>query len=548
MRSALVLTAAMAVALVASARLARSEDADWLKLAKQGSSHYTLSDYPQAIRCWERAAKLNPQAWAVQANLAKAYLQLARYRDALAASERAIAIGMPPVSAGNELGHAIGGLDDEYADPSVMGQFPDYGPAEERGHPNTTREANAKRAKWHYWLLPPALPADEAVGCVEGGWFREKGYFHPARTCRMRASGAKKYCAVCLEQVELSFYSRIEPVDDVSVRVPDVLLWKGDATRLSATAIAIAAGREKLGGFTARWYVDDRPAPASAVSSGGVKTELNLPALKLPPGPHEAVVRIDLRDARIRRDGGLLSSLRAWRVNVADGPAPKIVAPGRITAVRGAPVMFDVAVEGGTPETRAVVWGLPGSSMFPCADRVERVVWCPPRNARGIFPVTISIGKGEAAVKHTTEVVLLDPAHQVSPVFRDQGVVLATRGKELILRLEAFDADGDGLCFSAKKLPPGATLEARTGVLRWTPGWSTPFDAESDVVVRVSDGLAEDEISFKMIVTTGPWRRRPGRRSTCSCRRAPRRPRSARRPSPPSSRATSRGAESCSSW
>src|SRR5260370_31382480 len=91
----------------------------------------------------------------------------------------------------------------------------------------------------------------------------------------MRTMNFKKYCAVCLEAMEKSFYSRIEPIDDVSIHLPEILLWKDDATKVSATTISISAGGEKLGGFTARWYPGDRPAPAASVEIAGVKPRLD---------------------------------------------------------------------------------------------------------------------------------------------------------------------------------------------------------------------------------------------------------------------------------
>jgi tetratricopeptide (TPR) repeat protein len=401
----------------------------------------------------------------------------------------------------HELGHAVGLLDDEYVDASVTDRFVEYDKTKESEHVNTTRDSNPKSSKWHYWLLPPAIP--EKIGCFEGCFYRDKGYFRPASNCRMRTMNFKSYCPVCLEQMEKSFYSRLEPIDDVSVRVPEVFLWKDDATKIAASTIAITAGAEKLGGFVAKWYVDDRPAPAAAVKSAGVKTELNLKTLNLPAGAHEAVLRVDLKDVRVRRDDGLLSSVRAWRLYVKDTPRPRITAPERVTAVRGEPVSFDVSVEGLSADQRLDAEG-PMGSAFIDSDQGGRFVWCPGRTARGLFHLVLKVGLGDQAVKHVTEILIQDPAHNVPPVFRDQGLVLAARGKDLALKLEAFDADGDGLVFTAKKLPEGAILDPMRGILYWRPSYSSPLDAESDVVVKVSDGVGEDEMTFKLRVDNRP--------------------------------------------
>lgn len=405
----------------------------------------------------------------------------------------------------HELGHSLADLDDEYVDPGLVATFPDFGATEERRHFNVTRESNPRRSKWHYWLLPPAPSGEETVGCFEGGYYRDKGYFRPSRTCRMNDAATRRYCAVCLERMELSFYARLEAIDDASPREPVVAVWKGDALKLSATTIAVSPAAEKLGGLTARWYVDDRPAPAGAVKSQGIKTELALKPLKLAPGAHEVVLRVDLKDARVRRDGGLLSSLRAWRLEVTDAPAPKLVAPAKVVATRGQPVIFEVGVEGGNDDLIPRLEGPPGSTSVLGANRTQRFVWYPPRWARGRFQVVSLLRQGDRGpiARQVTDILLLDSAHQVGPVLREQGIVEAERGRELTVQIDAFDPDGDGLVFIAKDLPAGAELEPK-GLLTWTPAWSSSFDQETTVTVRVSDGAAEDEATLRLRVRSQP--------------------------------------------
>lgn len=404
----------------------------------------------------------------------------------------------------HELGHAIAGLDDEYADATVLNSYPDYGPEQEREHLNTTRQSDPRLAKWHYWLLPPALPPQEKIGCFEGGYYREQGYYHPAKTCRMRETEAIRYCAVCLEQMELSFYKRIEPIDDVNVRTPHIRLWKGETRNLSATTIAISKGLRRLGGFKAQWYVDDRPAASRAVKTKRRTTSLKLRSLKLAPGTHEVVLRVDLRDVRVRRDGGMLSSLRAWRVNVSDTPPPRIVAPKRVRVRRGELVKFEIRLKGGSSELLPRLRAPGGSAQVRSSDRSVQVVWAPPRHARGLYKVEVSLGDWTGPPAHATEILIQDGAGNVPPVLRDQGVIVAKRGQELVQRLEAFDADGDGLVFTSTDLPPGARLDPMTGILHWTPSYSTPLDPNGAFTVRVSDGTDDDEVKIKAKVENRP--------------------------------------------
>jgi hypothetical protein len=403
----------------------------------------------------------------------------------------------------HEMGHAFGGLDDEYVEAGDAAVFPDYGDPEEPAHINSTRQSNPKLVKWHYWSQPPALPDDQRTGCFPGSYYRATGYYRPAKTCRMREPTYRRYCAVCLEQLEKRFYARLEPIDDASPRSPVLAVYRDETQKLSVTAIAIEQGGEKLGGFAARWFVDGRPVQAK---SSGIKSELEVRSggsTGLAPGDHEVAVRVDLRDVRVRRDDGLLSSGRAWRVTAIDAPRPKIVAPERQPAKRGEPVVLEVTLEQGPDDLRLSAAGPPGSS-FTASGRSGRFFWVPPRDARGAFPVTFTTGEGPTRVDRSTEIVLQDEDHDTSPMLADPGVAAATRGEPFELRLEATDLDGDALVFSAPKgLPPGATLDP-AGVLRWTPDYSSPYESECEISVRVSDGKLTDDMTFKAKVENKP--------------------------------------------
>jgi hypothetical protein len=403
----------------------------------------------------------------------------------------------------HELGHAFGDLADEYVDAVTAREFPDFDEEGEhlRKHLNVTRESNPLKSKWHYWNLPPLLPEADRIVCAPGAYYRTN-YFRPAKQCRMGDRSCHHYCPVCLEQMEKSLYERLEPIDDATPRVPEVALWRDETVKFEATAIAIeAAAGENLGGFSALWWVDGHPVtPRSA----GIKTAYELRTGSLSAGDHSVAVRVDLNDTRVRRDDGLLSSSRGWRVHVFDALKPKIVAPEIVQERRGDVISFDVSLEGGPDDFRLAAKGVPGAS-FMVSGRAGRWLWAPPRDARGAFRVIFSAGEGATRVERATDVVIQDEAHNVDPVFRDPGVVNATRGTPVEVALEATDPDGDSLVYTpVKKLPPGAELDAATGVFRWTPNYSSPYETDLDVAVRVSDGKLQDEITLKIHVDNHP--------------------------------------------
>jgi hypothetical protein len=392
----------------------------------------------------------------------------------------------------HELGHAFAGLDDEYENEDDIPQNPDFSDAEESEHVNVTRVSDPRLCKWHYWLLPPAPLA--AIACFEGGYYRTRGYYRPAKTCRMRDKYGSQYCSVCLEAIEKQFYERLEPIDDFSPKESELVLWRGEPARFEATTIAIESGGEQFGSFTARWFVDGR---AVAGKSAGIKTELEL--REPGPGEHEVACRVELHDRRVRRDDGLLASSRAWRLKVVDAPRPRIDAPERLTVRRGELVAFDVSFDGGGADLELTAAG-PSGMSFVGANRRGRFVWIPSREARGAFRATFGVGKGAERVERGVDIVVQDEGHEVPPLLGDAGVIRAIRGRPLEFAIPASDADGDALVYtSTRKLPLGATLDAQTGVLRWTPGFAA-FDSDVEIGVRVSDGLFKDERTFKIHV------------------------------------------------
>src|SRR5262249_27723275 len=58
-----------------------------------------------------------------------------------------------------------------------------------------------------------------------------------------------------------------------------------------------------------------------------------------------------------------------------------------------------------------------------------------------------------------------------APVFLPIGQITVAEQATLNLTLSTSDADGDALTFVPANLPPGASLNAQTGVLTWTPNY-----------------------------------------------------------------------------
>ena len=78
-----------AAAFATSARLARSEE-EWLKAFNEGTRHYQMRDFPQALLAWERSQKLNPAQPGTYANMAKVESILGRYQEAIVAFDKCL--------------------------------------------------------------------------------------------------------------------------------------------------------------------------------------------------------------------------------------------------------------------------------------------------------------------------------------------------------------------------------------------------------------------------------------------------------------------------
>src|SRR5206468_1236709 len=112
----------------------------------------------------------------------------------------------------------------------------------------------------------------------------------------------KRYCAVCLEALEKRFYERLEPIDDFGPRQAEVAIARDEIAKFDVTALQIESGAgEKFGSFAAKWYVDGKPAQPT---SSGIKSALDVRGAQLSPGEHQVCVRVELKDARVRRDDG----------------------------------------------------------------------------------------------------------------------------------------------------------------------------------------------------------------------------------------------------
>jgi len=408
----------------------------------------------------------------------------------------------------HEMGHAFASLSDEYVDEGLAPGRPFREENEEENEwlTNVTAQKNPKLAKWHYWTLdvwPAAheahrLPPGHKVGCFEGAAYQARGVYRPEAECLMRMGD--KYCVVCFEQVERKFYRLIAPIDDARPRRHAVGYWIDETVTLEADAIrTMASGGERIGKFEGFWYVDGKDRHANAKN---LTTTLTVPAGELGAGLHEAGLRVDFSNKRVRRDDGWLSSSAGWKVDVSRYKKPRWEGPAGVVQGRvGQPVSFDMRVE--NPDSasfRTVIEALPQGSSFENG----KFAWTPQKADQGAWRPRFVLTDGLRTVEKAVEIAVLDVAEKnYDPVFSPMEAKAAAEGESIELGLDVVDVDGDNLVFTSPNLPEGAQLDVYEGVIRWKPG---PRQAGRypGIVVEVFDGRRRVKGTVELVIEDKP--------------------------------------------
>jgi len=373
----------------------------------------------------------------------------------------------------HEMGHAFASLSDEYVDPTLAPSRPfEKENPEDEWMTNVTATSNPKLSRWHYWMMdvwPTAhdlnkLPPGHRVGCFEGAAYQPKGVFRPEEKCLMQTGD--KYCVVCFEQVEKKFYRLIQPIDDARPRKPLVGAWLDDTVVLEADAIRTAAtGTERIGKFEGLWYVDSKP---KAANSKDLTTIMSLKASELGTGTHEAGLRVDFSNRRVRRDDGWLSSSAGWKIDVTKYKKPKWDGPEKVQARIGQPVTFDLKIDVPDPVAfKLDVKDLPEGAVYENG----KFTWTPAKAHQGGWRPRFILSDGLRTVERAVEIAVLDTSEKnFEPIFSPMEPVVINEGELLELPLEVVDVDGDNLVFTSTNLPEGADLDVYDGVIRWKPG------------------------------------------------------------------------------
>ncbi len=397
----------------------------------------------------------------------------------------------------HELGHAFADLDDEYVDKTVEDRYPAWDPADENQHINTTQVSDPLKVKWHYWNNP-APPKGTQVGCFEGAFYREKGFYRPSPTCRMRSS-SDPMCPICFEAMEKALYALVSPIDSALPQLQLVRGFLDDEFAFTANAVLTEGKAAALGSLAAAWYVDGA-RDTSRVASKDKTTGLKVRGMNLKAGRHEVALRVDFQNKRVRRDDGLLSGHRVWGVEVAPFNRPKVVLTGDLAK---GPVAVKLEGVAGQAGVKAVfVGGPPGAEIDESGS-----LQCPSDPAlAGARVIRFGFVSKEGAVLGTEDRTFPLPhadGRNLKPFLRLAPEIETEEGKPFYARIDAWDPDGDLLAFSATGLPEGAAIDSVTGELFWDVGFAQGGRYEG-IKITATDGAQPVTATTCLVVRERP--------------------------------------------
>ncbi|MEU6204098.1 M64 family metallopeptidase [Micromonospora musae] len=256
----------------------------------------------------------------------------------------------------HELGHSLGGLQDEY-DYYARGVAGDTyeGPEPSSTHHTllTEQQMRDTRAKWWRWLGEPSESGGQ-IGRYEGGLYLQKGVWRPSRHSMMKSLGFY-FDQVAREQMTERIASRVDILAGGTETGQPI-----GADRVVRVETLHPVSHE----LTVSWTVDGTTVPGT-----GNSRALDLRTLRLTSGTHTVTATVTdptpfVRDPAVR-ESAALTQHRSWTVDTGL-TTPVVAEPLAITTStatdRPVGARDVVYVESTHPTDRipAVAWALDG--------------------------------------------------------------------------------------------------------------------------------------------------------------------------------------------
>ncbi len=280
----------------------------------------------------------------------------------------------------------------------------------------------------------------------------------------------------------LATTANIAPIADIDVSAADVNV--GTLVSLSAASSADANGDA----LEARWSLVMRPAGSAATIIGAGDT------VSLTPDRRGTYV------AQLIVHDGALASAPATLAIVAANRPPVITSTPVGEGIEGEPYLYTAQAD--DPDGDSLAWALvrapAGMSVSSTSGEIS---WTP--DEPGSFDVALRVSDGYGGIDLQSFTIVVSPATLINPpVVSAIGDLTVRPGETVTVAVAASDPDGDTLSFWAPALPPGASLDAKTGIFEFSAVAEAP--AQHPVTIIVSDGILTTSVNFNVIVVGWP--------------------------------------------
>jgi hypothetical protein len=129
----------------------------------------------------------------------------------------------------------------------------------------------------------------------------------------------------------------------------------------------------------------------------------------------------------------------------------------------------------------------------------NHMVYTPAPNYNGPDSFTFTASDGSLTSNTATVSIIVAPVND-APVLANIGNQTVAEGALLSFTLNGSDPDGDALVYSSSALPAGASLDAASGALNWTPNYNQSGIYTVTFTVRDTSGLSASE-TIRITVT-----------------------------------------------
>ncbi|MFN6161464.1 MAG: putative Ig domain-containing protein, partial [Planctomycetota bacterium] len=199
------------------------------------------------------------------------------------------------------------------------------------------------------------------------------------------------------------------------------------------------------------------------------------------------------------------TDLQSYELNISD---PNNNRPPQITSNVSGQIqvgsLFVHQVAATDPDGDSLAYSLTASPTGMSIDSAGLIRWTPSSAQLGSqsFTVQVSDGRTAGTVTKTFQVTVVTEPSNNPPAFTTTPKTALVVGNPYVYDANASDPDGDTLTFSLVTSPSGMTIDANTGVVRWTPTSSQV--GTHAMTVRVADprgGSAEQSANLNVIAT-----------------------------------------------